>query len=287
MTGLEHDRLDKRGWGSGLSTAELAAVRRCGFEPAGLVMGSSVYSIATMLGTYYSPNFWSSTPGFSEVYPCPHGYSFGPGFGGHQAGLNWEQTYYEQGIEEAYSLAHGRLVAEARDLQAHGVVGARLRFHRLNSQEFQSSGQVVEFTVIGTAVRCPGAAVLDTPFTSHLSGQGLAKLMSTGVVPAALVLAAGVVQVMPGCEANWSKTSLSNVELRQYSEALEQCRAIGVKRLDALSNDFGDGVIGVDTELALRDSSVAEMMLIGTAVRRFSDVPLPAAPMAVMKLRDR
>ncbi len=281
------EEIERRGgsWGSGLSVAELASVKRAGFEPLGLVMGSSIYQLMPMYSLRYPGPFYNTVRGFSKTYPCPHGYGLGFG-GGHVGGFNWEQTYYEQGVEEAYQLAHGRLIEEARSLGAHGVIGARVTFRHLSSYEGQAAGRVVEFTVVGTAVHCPGVPPLETPFTSHLSGQGLTKLISAGLVPASLVLSVGAVQVLAGCQVSFANQSFANVELTQYSEAIDQSREVASRRLEASSGHTGEGVIGVDLNLA-GGRELTEMILLGTSVRRFSDSPLPAEPLAIMKLRDR
>jgi uncharacterized protein YbjQ (UPF0145 family) len=269
-------------WGSSLSVAELASIKRAGFEPLGLAVGSSIYQLTPTYTMRY-PAWTGPSAGFSKTYPCPHGYGYGIG---HLGGLNWEQVYYEEGVEEAYRLALGRLVEEARELGAHGVVGVTVRFRHLSSYEGQASGRLVEFTVVGTAVRCPGAAPLEEPFTSHLSGQGLAKLVAAGLVPASLALGCGAIQVLAGCQMTLASRSFANVELTQYSEAIDQCRWVAVRRLEAMSGHTGEGVIGVDVNLA-GGGDLTEMMLLGTSVRRFSTSPLPSPPLPIMKLRDR
>jgi hypothetical protein len=68
-------------------------------------------------------------------------------------------------------------VLGAVPLGGHGVVGMRL------SQGLFSFGGL-EFTAIGTAVRAPGAAYAQEPFTCDLSGQDFAKLIMAGWAPA-------------------------------------------------------------------------------------------------------
>ena len=79
-----------------------------------------------------------------------------------------------QAMYQARDTAIGRMTAECARLGGHGVVGVRL-----SRGSFPLGG--LEFTAIGTAVRAPGAACgRQEPFTSDLSGQDFAKLITAG-----------------------------------------------------------------------------------------------------------
>ena len=172
-------------WSSDLSVAELAGVRSVGFDPVGLVMGSSVYHIGYQWGprAFGLGGMSAQPPGlagaYSETFPCTHGYYHE----GSRSGFNWEHRVFEAGITTARNLAMTRLCAEAQALGAHGVVGLRVRF----SRPAGTAGNV-EFVAVGTAIRRRGAPPLAYPFTCHLSGQQFAKLMRIGYVPAGFVL---------------------------------------------------------------------------------------------------
>ena len=92
-------------------------------------------------------------------------------------GVNYEDVYYEQALSDTFRLALDRMLAEATALGAHGVVGVR---HTLSDLQVASSAPVIELKMVGTAIVRPGAAPLEQPFTSHLSGQEFAKLLDTG-----------------------------------------------------------------------------------------------------------
>ncbi|MGH9206226.1 MAG: heavy metal-binding domain-containing protein, partial [Acidimicrobiales bacterium] len=243
-------------------------------------------------GWGYQSSIPGRGPGYSKVYQCPHfdsgsGTPTGSLFGAHATGINWELYQYEHDIEEGYRLAYERLIDEARGLGAHGVVGAHLSTRQLSSFQTENTS-VIEFTVLGTAVGCAGATPLPTPFTCHLSGQDLAKLMANGLVPASLILTMAAIRVIPGCQTSRLNTPLSNVELVQYGEAVDQCRQVAVERLKSKARASGEGVIGVDLKLDVADGGRrTEMMLVGTVVRRFSDTPATASPPPIMKLWDR
>ena len=79
-----------------------------------------------------------------------------------------------QAMYQARDTAIGRMTAECARLGGHGVVGVRV-----SRGSFPLGG--LEFTAIGTAVRAPGAAGgRQEPFTSDLSGQDFAKLITAG-----------------------------------------------------------------------------------------------------------
>lgn len=267
-------------WSSDLGVAELAALRAVGFDPVGLVMGSSVYQIGYQWGPSYAASVSATGGGvYSERFPCQHGY----GHEGMRSGYNWEHRVFEAGITEARNLAMSRLTAEAVALAAHGVVGMRVRFGRPGG----TAGQV-EFTAIGTAVRRAGAPALPWPFTCHLSGQQFAKLLRVGYVPAAYVMGVAAVEVDAGCMMEFQERSWVNQELGQPTIALQRCREIAVAHLEHEAGRVGDGVVGVDLRIAQHHltlgSELFEMQATGTAIRRFADEPLPAEPLAIMRL---
>jgi uncharacterized protein YbjQ (UPF0145 family) len=284
------DRIDElrqagAAWTSDLSVAELSAVRHAGFEPVGMVMGSSVVRIAAQWG--YSTVFGGAgVGGPGQSYPCPHGYGF---YGGtrteHRYGYNWEHTSYEAGVVGARDAALARITQEARDLNAHGVVGVRLIRRHL-----EGVGNSMEFTVIGTAIRRPGGVAIPTPFMSHLDGVSFTKLLHGGYVPVALVIGIGVVEIDPGCGTEWLLRSWNNVRIDQISDGLEAARLLGINRLEEeVARVDADGAIGVDVDFTAHEvatgSLLIELLCLGTAVRRYAKDPMDEIPMPIMRLR--
>jgi uncharacterized protein YbjQ (UPF0145 family) len=283
------DRIDQlRGpdaaWTSDLSVAELAAVRHAGFEPVGMVMGSSVFRIAAQWG--YSTVFGvGATGGTIQTYPCPHGYGYYRSGPDHQYGYNWEHTAYEQGVIDARDAALARITEEARDLDAHGVVGVRLVRRHL-----EGVGNALEFTVIGTAIRRAGGPHLDRPFMSHLDGVAFSKLIHGGYVPVWLVVGIGAVEIDPGCGTEWLLRSWNNVRIDQVSDGIEAARLLGISRLEAeIAAADADGAVGVDVDFATHEVSnggiLVELISVGTAVRRYARDPLDEVPLPIMRLR--
>ena len=274
-------------WTSDLSVAELAAIQHAGFEPVGMVMGSSVYYIGAQWG--YMNVYGSAGGGHVRTYPCPHGYGWGGGGamvgGDHRYGYNWEHSFYEAGVVACRDAALMRILQEAADLNAHGVVGVRfIRRH------LEGVGNSTEITMIGTAIRRAGAPPLPTPFMSHLDGVAFGKLLHGGYVPVAFVVGVGVMEIDPGCQTEWQLRSWSNARVDQISDGLEAARMLGINRLEAeVARVDADGAVGVDVEFntheLMGESMLVELYLTGTAVRRYAKDPLDEPPLPIMRLR--
>ncbi|HEY8675609.1 MAG TPA: heavy metal-binding domain-containing protein [Candidatus Dormibacteraeota bacterium] len=281
------DRIDQlrqagAAWTSDLSVAELSAIRHAGFEPVGMVMGSSVVRIAAQWG--YNTIYGGAGAGPGQSYPCPHGYYYARG-AEHRYGYNWEHTFYEAGVVAARDAALSRLSEEARGLAAHGVVGVRLIRRHL-----EGVGNTIEFTLIGTAIRRPGGPALAAPFMSHLDGVSFNKMLHGGYVPVALVIGIGAVEIDPGCDTEFLLSSWSNVRIGQISDGIEAARLLGINRIeDEIARVDADGAIGVDIDFSAHDlahgSLLIELVGVGTAVRRYAKDPMDETPMPIMRLR--
>src|SRR5207237_2268960 len=106
----------KRGlFTSDLSVNEFLLVREAGFDPLGLVMGSSIYHIGFQI-----PGFYQSQ----------------------------EMEVLTQAMYHARELAMTRMEEEADVLSADGIVGVRLEVMR-----YEWGVNLAEFMAIGTAVR--------------------------------------------------------------------------------------------------------------------------------------
>jgi uncharacterized protein YbjQ (UPF0145 family) len=293
---IEEMRQPGAAWTSDLSVAELSAIRHAGFEAVGMVMGSSVYRIAAQWG--YSNVFGNAgfmtvgqgvfgggavplRVGFVQRYPCPHGYGMGTD---HRWGINWEHTTYEDGLVAARDAALARIIEEARDLGAHGVVGVRLIRRHL-----EGVGSSLEFTLIGTAIRRTGGPPLARPFMSHLDGVAFSKLLHGGYVPVALVVGIGAVEIDPGCGTEWLLRSWNNVRIDQVSDGIEAARLLGIQRLEEeIETVDADGAVGVDIDFVNHavgtGALLSELVCVGTAVRRYAKDPLDEVPLPIMRL---
>src|SRR5512144_750202 len=120
---------------SDLSVNEFMLVRKAGFEPLGLVIGSSIYHVGYQVGAYSQ---------------------------------NMELTMLSQAMYHARELAMSRMEAEADILGADGIVGVRLDVGR-----YEWGESLAEFIAVGTAVRSMDGTSHKTPkgkpFTSDLT----------------------------------------------------------------------------------------------------------------------
>ena len=222
---------------SDLSVNEFLLVKESGFEPVGLVLGSSIYHI-----------------GFQ------------------QAGWNQSQELgvLTQAMYHARELAMTRMEEEADQLGADGVVGVRLEVGRYDWGE-----HMAEFIAIGTAIkhregelhRAPNGR----PFTSDLSGQAFWTLMQTGKRPVGMVMGNCVYHVAHRGMMQSMRQTGRNVELEQYTQALYDARELAMERMQKEAEAIGDGVLGI-VEVKLHEnnhgwgSNVIEFFAIGTGV---------------------
>src|SRR5580693_4009127 len=216
-------------WGSSLTCGEFAAVRSAGFEPVGQVFGAAVFAA-----------------GAASESSCPAaGGSAGGGVPGASAarvqgqdGAAWFGPLV-QAMYQARHTAIGRMTAECARLGGHGVVGVQL-----SRGSFLLGG--LEFTAIGTAVRAPGAACgRQEPFTSDLSGQDFAKLITAGWVPAGLALGISIGSWhddrATSRQARWGS---GNAEVAGWTELVNQVRHDARRQLESDVRRLGaEGVV--------------------------------------------
>jgi uncharacterized protein YbjQ (UPF0145 family) len=267
-------------WGSALSIEEFAAIRSVGFEPVGQVLGAAVYNIG-YTGGYGCPGSWS-------------GFFGGWGAGTTQVSSSGGWGSFRpliQAMSEARHKAINRMTAECSALGGHGVVGVSLRIGN-----FPSGG--LEFRAIGTAVRGAGAAVPPRPFSSDLSGQDFAKLITAGWVPVGLSLGIS----MAARHDDWMTVRMrswgaGNTEVAGYTELVNMTRHDARVQLESDVARLGaGGVVVSSNHLQVREREcpsqenrtdhIAEVTIIGTAIARFATHPASQAPrtLAVLSL---
>jgi uncharacterized protein YbjQ (UPF0145 family) len=269
-------------WGSALTADEFASVRSIGFEAVGQVLGAAVYNVG-YAGGYGCPGAWG---GYSNAWgPVARtevssrgGYgSFGP----------LVKTMYE-----ARRTAISRMVAECAELGGHGVVGVRLSIG-----QFPAGG--LEFKAIGTAIRAPGAPPLRHPFTSDLSGQDFAKLVTSGWMPVGLALGLSIA----ARHDDWRTVGLSrwssgNAEVTGWTELVNDARHDARTQLHADVKRLGaEGVVIASMNFSVREREcpaqeggrdhIVEAVNIGTAIVRFKNDHAERSrqsPLAIMSL---
>src|SRR5262245_14288199 len=196
---------------SDLSVAEFLLVREAGFDPVGLVMGSSIYHV---------------------------GFQFSGAF------QNQEMTVLTQAMYEARELAMTRMEEEADVLGADGIVGVRLDVNR-----YEWGENLAEFIAIGTAIRHRTGEHYRTPrnrpFTSDLSGQDFWTLLRSGYRPVSLVMGTCVYHVAHQGLFQALRQMGRNSEMQNYTQALYSARELALARMQAeAEEEQAQGIVG-------------------------------------------
>jgi uncharacterized protein YbjQ (UPF0145 family) len=220
---------------SDLSVNEFLLVKEAGFEPLGLVLGSSIYHI-----------------GFQQA----------------NWNQNQEMTVLTQAMYHARELAMTRMEEEADQLGADGVVGVRLTIGR-----YDWGADLAEFIAVGTAVKHAGGVLHRAPdgrpFTSDLSGQDFSTLLRAGYRPVALVMGNCVYHVARQGMMQSMRQVGRNLEMPNFTQALYDARELAMSRMqnEADAVEAG-GLVGVRLNQASHGwgSHVIEFMAIATAV---------------------
>jgi uncharacterized protein YbjQ (UPF0145 family) len=238
---------------SDLSINEFLLVKQSGFEPLGLVLGSSIYHIG------FQQANWSR---------------------------NQEMAVLTQAMYHARELAMTRMEEEADQLGADGVVGVRLEIGR-----YEWGAELAEFIAVGTAVKHRGGelhrAPNGRPFTSDLSGQDFATLLRSGYRPVGLVMGNCVYHVAhQGLRAAWKQIG-RNQEMPNYTQALYEARELAMGRMQAEADEIqAGGIVGarIIEKSHGWGSHVIEFFAVGTGVVAISEEHQIEAPALVLPL---
>jgi len=230
-----------RVWTSDLSVSEFALLDAAGYRPLEFVMGSSVFHIG-----WQAQNLRQSV----------------------------ELQVLTQAMYTARMNAMGRMLAEADQVGADGVVGTRLTFRRHGI-----SADHIEFIAVGTAVvakdepgrmRRPDGA----PFTSHLNVQDFYTLLRTGHVPVEFVMGVCVWHVAAQGLMQTLRQVGQNVEMPQWTQGYYDAREIALSRMQAEAERVqATGITGVDYAANewMWGGHTLEFFTSGTAVRKVGE----------------
>ncbi len=238
-------------------------VKEAGFDPLGLVMGSSVYQMR---------------PNIPQL-------AFGE--------LGTEVGWMSHALWHSRQLAMTRMEEEADQLGADGIVGVRLD---VNLHAFGKG--ILEFMAVGTAVKHRDGGNFRNrhgkPFQSDLTGQEFWTLVKAGYRPVGFCMGNCVAYVPP---ETLGVVSGGNRELAGYTHVLYDARELAIGRLQYEAETLGaEGIVGVtieekehswggagrfDGNAALYSGELLELFVVGTAVVRFGDGALPPVTLAV------
>ena len=241
---------------SDLSTSELLLVKEAGFDPVGLVVGSSIYHVGYQQAAFAQ---------------------------------NQEMTVLTQAMYHARELAMDRMEEEAHQLGADGIVGVRLE---VNHKEW--GNHIAEFVAIGTAIvhRNDPHRYKNKhgrPFTSDLSGQDFYILLRSGYRPLGMVMGNCVYHIAAQSFGNFMRTFSQNTELTQYTQALYDSRELAMERMQKEAEDLGaKGVVGANIHERTHawGAHVIEFFAIGTAVEEISVDHVIEPPVMVLPLNS-
>ena len=236
---------------SDLSVSEYLMTRDAGCTPISQVMGSCIFHVGQIAD-------YKGATGVIKVISDAH--------------------------RESRRAALSRLFQEAQLLDADAVIGVHLKDRMITmgarGKGGDDGGEVLEFTVVGTAVKAPWIThPPGQPIITDLSGQDLWALAQDGYEPCGFLFEFcryhvwHVTQGFQGMQG----------ELPQASAAVEQARAIAAERLieQAVACE-AEFVVGSDITVSTRevpcgyggcqlDDLDVDLSWFGTGIRRIPD----------------
>jgi uncharacterized protein YbjQ (UPF0145 family) len=239
---------------SDLTVDEFVLVHELGFDPLGLVMGTSMYHVGIQVARW---------------------------------GSSQELTVLTQAMYSGRELALERMVTEAEQLQADGIVGVDLTL------VMYSGGQdVLEFLAVGTAVRSrsqtePYRTPGGRPFSSALSGGDFYKLVRSGFIPTGFAFGTCVYHIAHQSAMQSLRQTGQNTEMPQYTQAVYDARELAMTRMQADGERSGGiGVVGVHLEHHnhVWGEHAVEFLVVGTAVRRLQSISELGQPALVLPI---
>ncbi|HTJ72937.1 MAG TPA: heavy metal-binding domain-containing protein [Actinospica sp.] len=273
---------NSRGWSFPSPVGGFTATEIAGFDPVGQVFGATVaYLGPSNLGLCFVPNGSGSRGGQR---------------GGARSCADPSNPLLAK-ITAARGIAIERAVAECQALGGDGIIGMRVNTTGIFTES-------VEVIVEGTAVRARSLTRPPEPFTTHVSGPDLARLLRSGWMPFALVSGLS----MAAChfeDAMFQQTrrgvgTAANREVTGYTRLVNDARREARAALDyAVHRQQGEGAVidGITLQFSERECPdfdqradyLAQATILGTAIIPFDrTIPTtPRPPLTIMRLDAR
>lgn len=264
-------------WGSLGPIPEFAATAIAGFDPVGHVFGTAVQHLGFVTSNARCSGNWTYTSKTD------------------QASLGGPYRALLRSLYGARRLALARAVEECVTLGGDGIIDARV-----SVAPFPAGG--IEFSVQGTAVRARSRARPAQPFTTHVSGQEFARLLTAGWVPFALLFGIAIGSRHDGQDTrNQTRRRFGddgNREVRGYSQLVTDVRRDARRQLENTVGELGgDGLVVDDMALQVSEREcptnerqhdhVAEATIMGSAIAAFRVRPAlrtASRPLTIMDL---
>ena len=206
---------------SDLGVAEYLLAKDSGCKPISQVMGSSIYHVGQI------PDY---------------------------KGKTGEIDVISNGHREARRRAIARLFEEAQFVGADAVIGAHLRDRMITmgkrGKGGDDGGEILEFTVVGTAVKAPWIThPPGQPVITDLSGQELWALAQDGWEPTCFLF-----EFMRYHVWHVTPQMIFTGEITAATSAIETARATAATRIQTQAAAFGtEVVVGSDIQLSVRE----------------------------------
>lgn len=277
-----------------LSVPGHVGIESCGFTPVGEVMGCIVQYIGFQ--GYGGCGYYGMGGGAYGM--AGGGYGGQWGGGGYAtppvvtsgSGSGWAGfTPYVNALYHGWDTALDRMLTEALELGADGIVGVTL------SEQHLGAGNR-EFMALGTAVRSLGTTHTGRPFTTTLAGQDVAKLFHSGWMPAAIVVGISVAIRHDDYRTQMSQGAFApNMEVAGFTELVNAVRADARHQLERRTAHAGaeGAILDSPVRLAVHEleageghrDHVAESSVLASAIVRFHRAEtLPPRPLTMISL---
>jgi hypothetical protein len=252
---------------SGLTIPDFAACLSMGLQPVGLAQGYYCGQIASWSNYSYNP---------VRCYPCAC-YEPAP----HNPGWLGRLTELDASWVQAHAAAVQRMLKEAADMGAHGVVGVKTDMsHPTNENSCQVH-------LYGTGVVVAGATAPSQPWSTQLAGHKLAKLIEIGFVPSSVAFSRCTAVMAEGCNMEYygSGRCGTGYVITPLEDAHELARSGAINEArEALANSsLYDVRMDVDESERYRNTYIT-CSLLGSLVRRARSASPVGRPVPTVSL---